>query len=325
MEKLMNYIENGKGRGLIYFLVFSVIFCVAISIALTQTLSKSLADEQLGDFVNRMPTIQIDDGRVVAPQDAFVVVPFVQGVADAFILNTTDTNLDQLPFENGMYMTKKSLYVKAGTDIQELSLSKLGDMTVTPDTLRSLMKAMVIMAAAMMAVLFFIALWIGYGLLYVFVKLFFLILGRTTCPYNRGRSVYLAWSTILTLDFILLLFGHGFSITAAFGAALVLAILIVFMTPLHSMAMEETLRAVQNMPETPDPVYEEGTHTAVAADKKTAKKAVSQKTMAEPAVKKTAVQKTSMKKAAVQKSVKKPTKQTPAKKGAAARKTSAKK
>lgn len=246
MNTFTGYIEYGKGRGLIYFLVVSLLLSLIFGLSVNYRLQNAAKEETVTNFIERMPTFTIQNGQVVEPKDSFIVVPFEQGGQDGFILDTTRTPMDQLMFANGVYVTTDKVYFKSAESIQELALNKVGDMTVSSETLSSLLVRIVTLAATFYTLFLFAVLWAGYGILYLLVKLFFLILGRTTCPFIRGRSVFVAWSAILILDFILFALGYGFSVATAFALALILAIFIVFRTPLHSMDVEESLQALGN-------------------------------------------------------------------------------
>lgn len=244
MNTFTGYIEYGKGRGLIYFLIVSIVLSIIFGVSMNNRLQNAAKDEAVVNFINRMPSFTIENGQVVSPQNAYIVVPFETGGQDGFILDTTNTPMDQLTFANGIYVTTNKAYFKTGETIQETPLGTLGNKVITHEVLQALLLRLVTMAAFFYALFLFGALWVGYGILYVLVKLFFLILGRTTCPYIRGRSVFVAWSSILILDFVLFAFGYGFSPANALAFALILAIFIVFRTPLHSMDVEESLNAL---------------------------------------------------------------------------------
>lgn len=244
MNTFTGYIEYGKGRGLIYFLIVSIVLSVIFGIVIHNRMQEMVKDEVVTNFIDRMPTFTIQNGQVVQPKDAYIVVPFELGDQDGFILDTTNTPMDQLTFANGVYVTTNKVYFKTGDTIQETALSAIGNRVITPEMLRELSTRLMTLATFFYSLFLFVILWIGYGILYVLVKLFFLILGRTTCPYIRGRSVFVAWSCILILDYVLFAFGYGFSPANALALALILAIFIVFRTPLHSMDVEESLNAL---------------------------------------------------------------------------------
>ncbi len=243
MDIFTKYIEYGKGKGLVYFLIVSIVLSVIFGVNMNGYLQNASENEIISDFINRMPSFTIQNGQVVQPNDAYIFVPFEQGGKDGFILNTTGTPVN-LTFENGVYVTKDEIYVKTGNDIQTGTLVAIDNKVISPETLRELVPWLITLATSFYALFMFGILWIGYGILYVLVKLFFLILGRTTCPYVRGRSVFVAWSSILILDYVLTALGHGFSPANALMLSLILAIFIVFRTPLHSMDVEESLNAL---------------------------------------------------------------------------------
>lgn len=301
MDRMMNYVENGQGRGLKYFTFFSIIFCVLVGIVFSYTFNR-ISEVSLHSFIKQVPTIEIKGGKVVAPQNAYLAIPFVANENSGFVLDTVNPT-PQMAFDNGIYLTTDTVYIKSGNDVQTARLSNAQDIVITPDTLKILLNKVIALLSGMFAVSAFVILWIGYALLYLVVKLFFLILGRTTCPYNRGRSIFVAWSAIVTLDLVLFSFGYGFSLVTAFAFALLLAVFIIFKTPLHSMDVEETLTVIEKTPK----IAPKKTPVKKAVIKPVTPKAAIKKAASKPAVTKAAQQKAAVKtvKAAVKKTVKK--------------------
>lgn len=252
MNALVNYIENGTGRGLKKFLAFTFVLCVLLGISMYSLIYKA-ADEKVQEFFKQVPQVVINDGKIVSPEKTYMTLSFLDGDEGGFVLDTTGEEF-KMPFANGIYVTTEKVYIKNGTSLNMAELSDIPNSVLTAKEVNSFVQKSVSAISGILALLLFVILWIGYALLYIAVKLFFLIIGRTTCPYVRGRSVFVAWTALLTLDVILMIFGYGYSLPLAFALALFLAILIIFKTPLHSMDMEETLAAVVKMPVTPDEV-----------------------------------------------------------------------
>lgn len=250
MNSLANYIENGQGRGLKRFLLFTLLLGALFGVFLGMIIYKT-ADLKVQDFFKQVPQVEIKGGKIVAPENAYIAIPFLDEDEGGFVLDTTGA-APKMVFQNGIYVTTDKVYVKNGVQLNMAGLSDVPDSVLTLKDVKSFVGKSVAMIAGALGFGLLIVLWIGYALLYLAIKLFFLIIARTTCPYVRGRSVFVAWSSIIMLDILLVIFGYGYSLPIAFVLALLLAILIVFKTPLHSMEMEETLVAVTKMPVTPD-------------------------------------------------------------------------
>lgn len=305
MNALVNYIENGVGRGLRKFLVFTLVLSALLGLLINMAVYRA-ADQRVQEFFKQVPQVEVKDGKIVTPQNAYIIIPFLDGQDGGFVLDTRGVP-PEIVFENGVYVTTDKVYVKNGGQMNLASLSDVPDTVLTQAQVKTFIDRSIALIAVGLAGLMFIILWLGYGLLYLTVKLFFLIVGRTTCPYVRGRSVFVAWSSIIVLDILLMIFGYGYSLQIAFVFALVLAIIIVFKTPLHSMTMEETLGAIVRMPVTPDEAVK-----IDVAGKGTSKKAPIKKSV-KPAPKKVVKTPVKMaktvKKVSVKKSVK-PVKKT---------------
>lgn len=328
MIALKNYIQNGHGRGLKYFFIFSLIVCIGCSAVGSFFFAREIAENQaVNEFLNRMPVIRVVNGQIVEPQNAFIFVPFIQGFNSGVIINTTDTEADQLTFDNGIYFTKDKMIVKLvseeGIERQEELLSKLGDVVIDKAYVYALIKKIANVAMALFGLMGFMLLWGGYALLVTVSILFFLIWGRKLPVGLVGRTVCLTWGGIVGLDLILLLFGYGFSLPAAFGIALALTLVVIGRLP-TSVPMDKPIHSFFDASdETPQDPEEE----LVAIPEKSVTvlntESVNGKTNkgARPVAKKTTVKKTSRKKMTVRKTVKKT---PPQSKERAAKKTAVK-
>ena len=131
MEKIINYISRGQGLGLKFLLLFSLIVAVFYAVG-----TKFAGDQFF------LP-IRIENGIVTEPENTVKNYTFVLGegkVPDAESFNLTmDTTVDSLDtsgLKEGLYLTKRALYVVQRTqtrvyELEDSSYFPQGDYTDT--------------------------------------------------------------------------------------------------------------------------------------------------------------------------------------------------
>lgn len=239
----MNYIGNGKGRGVKYFFIFSLILFVIGSVAAKLYFANEFEkNPAVNDFLNRMPVIEIEDGQIVKPENALIVVPFIQGFNSGLIVNTTDSEPMNLNFDNGIYFIKDKAVLKVRDDmnvrVQEIPLEQFGDVVINRSSVLRWVEGIADGFIVFFGFVFFLILWIGFGLLIAVLSLFFVILGNKLPDGAIGRASFVTWSGVITFDLILVLFGYGFSLPAAFGIAAILSIILILRIPAQPKVSE---------------------------------------------------------------------------------------
>lgn len=178
MEKIINYISRGQGLGIKFLLLFSLIVAVFYAIG-TKFVGDQFFVPAAQKAADAFLPIRIEDGVVTEPQNTVKNYTFVLGeekVPDAESFNLTmDTTVDSLDtsgLKEGLYLTRRALYVvqRNQTRVYELEDSSYfpqGDYT---DTFHSVVNWAVVFVGLFGFVAFFI--------LYFIVVIFY-----ATCSY----------------------------------------------------------------------------------------------------------------------------------------------
>lgn len=128
MNKILNYIANGKGLGLKFVLLFafvvSIIFAVIIKVEGTKMVPYAQS------ITNQILPIKVENGVVTDPQDTLKVVNVgVDKDGKSVFSITIDTRVDTLDtaqLNNGVYLTATNIYIVGQNEVRVKKL--VGDV-----------------------------------------------------------------------------------------------------------------------------------------------------------------------------------------------------
>ncbi len=234
MRKILNYIVNGRGRGLKYLMLFCFLMCVIGGGILYNSAFKRIeSDIQLQTVLKQMPTLTVEGGKVVRPENTYLFIPFVDGFSDGVVIDTRPDATPDLNFNNGIYITTDKLYVKAMegvTDgVQVFSWSDVGTAVIDRAFLDKIVAGIVMVSVIAVFCVFLVVLWIGFLFMSITTGIFFWVLGTKMSKGTTVRASVVSWMSVVTINFILLFFGITVqSIPTLFAIGVVLAIGLVF-------------------------------------------------------------------------------------------------
>lgn len=235
MKKMLNYITNGKGIGLKYFVLFSVLISILCWFLFSSVLmNNTQKNGYLSQFFSKVPTLEIADGRLIEPKNTYLSIPIVEGYSDEMIINTTADIPVNLNFASGVYLSSDAVYFKVpalANDIQVIKWSEVGNRIIDRTALENGLKGVINIFSTLLAFIFCLILWAGYVLMQITIKLFFWVWGYPTVKGQTGRATTVAWIGVLSVNFLLLVASLQLSIPVVFFMAVVLAIALVFMAP----------------------------------------------------------------------------------------------
>lgn len=142
MEKIINYISRGQGLGIKFLLLFSLIVAVFYAVG-TKFAGDQFFVPAAQKAADAFLPIRIENGIVTEPENTVKNYTFVLGegkVPDAESFNLTmDTTVDSLDtsgLKEGLYLTKRALYVVQRTqtrvyELEDSSYFPQGDYTDT--------------------------------------------------------------------------------------------------------------------------------------------------------------------------------------------------
>lgn len=226
MDKLIAYIQNGEGRGIRPFFLFSIVLVLWLGFLVYLSIPILKDNPAMVAFAHKFPDISIVNGRVVSPSQIYIseIVPQTEYIS--MILDTTTDTVHDIQAPAAIYMTVSQLYIKFLDQLQILPLDLFEDMVITPDDILEGMQLSIIAVSVMLILFTYLTVWLGYLFLYFLSVLLCWTLGMSVPHAKIGRVSAIMWISILILDLILWSFGYGFHV----GAALIFALVLVLFT-----------------------------------------------------------------------------------------------
>lgn len=234
MKKMLNYIANGKGVGIKYFMLFSVLICILCWFLFSSVIMKNAqTNAHVNQFFSKVPTLEIADGRLIEPKNTYLSIPIVEGYSDELIINTVPEIPVNLNFASGIYLSSDAAYFKVpalANDIQVIQWSEVGNRVIDRAALDKGLQGIIGIFSTLLTLIFCCILWAGYVLIQITTKLFFWVLGYRTGKGQTGRATTVSWIGVLSVNFVLLFTSLQLSIPVVFVMAIALAVFLVFKT-----------------------------------------------------------------------------------------------
>lgn len=230
MNKILNYISNGRGAGLKWFSFYTLTVCILCVVFIGNIFTKILMTEPIvQDFINKLPVMKIENGQLVEPADTFEVIPVADGLPYTITINTTNNIPVHLNMDGGFYLTKETVYVKqdAVADPIAMSFADIGDMVIDKPYLDSLIKRFASVWAMLIGLALFAMLWICLGLQVFILKILFFIFSRSVSVSICSRASMLMWIVLFTANAFLLSFGISLNMTVLFLGAVIATFLVI--------------------------------------------------------------------------------------------------
>ncbi|MBR4927253.1 MAG: hypothetical protein IKY98_02890 [Alphaproteobacteria bacterium] len=226
MIKILNYISNGRGAGLRWFLLYTMTICLLSVVLIGKIFTNILIKEPvLQEFIGRMPTLKIENGQLVEPADTFEVISIAKGLPYSVTINTTDNIPVHLNMDGGFYLTKETAYVKqdAVSDPIAMSFADVDDVVIDKAYLDNLVKRFATIWALFIGLGIFGLLWICFGLQIFILKMLFLIFSRSVSAAICARAGMLTWATLFTVNIFFISLGVVLNVTVLFIGSVAIA------------------------------------------------------------------------------------------------------
>jgi len=127
MNKIVNYIRQGKGKGLLFLLAAAVLMTIfTVSFVKYQY---NAFRPQLISAMNEMLPITVKNGQIVSPENTYKKVDLKLGEEEAsdvmfsLILDTRVSESEISPKEYGLYFTKDKFYIVSPNKVERRPLS----------------------------------------------------------------------------------------------------------------------------------------------------------------------------------------------------------
>lgn len=219
MDILITYLQNGKILSTKKILSVLAVIALFFSLLFSGLSYSIITRQSLSEKLNTLPVIEINNGIVEKPVDTFyeIVIPENQ---IRFVLNTKISDSPK-PENNTIILTKNALYATVQNQVQKVDLPK-EKTTIDKDFLIKTFKIGIAEIGLFSFIFLLIILVIGfygaYWLSYLFLKVF----QKEADKNNIKKTAFIGWLSVIALNTVLMMTGHGFSaLNAMFMAAFI--------------------------------------------------------------------------------------------------------
>lgn len=212
MNKIFNYIKNGRGFGLKFLLLFSLILSLIFSFEV-----KNLGDKfvpEMQNVADKLLPVKVEKGAIVEPSNEIKSIDVnFGGQIFPIVLDTTVDTIDPIGLKPGIYITRKAMYSIDGRDIRVHDFPS--DINLPMGNYVNLFKKIVLITAVVFALLGWIAPFIGYALCAVLYALCAQLIAKAKkLPLDFAAAMRLAVTAYIpTLLLIMLLGWFGLNLS----------------------------------------------------------------------------------------------------------------
>lgn len=195
MEKIFKYIKNGEGIGAKYLLVYALI--VAITYGAAFKVLGNMAAPSLQSIADQLFPIKIENGVIVEPANTIKDIKIgIEGYDIPFILDTRIDAVDTNGLKNGIYISRKSVYVVDKDQVRVHNFKS--SMYLPKDDYTGIFKSYATGIALVFAVMVFISFYI----MYLALCCFYAFLADILAKHIRINMDYAASMRLSTVTYI---------------------------------------------------------------------------------------------------------------------------
>lgn len=227
---IRRYVANGRGIGLkvvtLVGLLIGLIIAVSGPVIFLKTLN---IDGSLDSFINSLPIVKIENGKIVDPiyDNEVWIIPDSAGDTQndiKVIANTKIDDVDVIPSDVSAYITARTIYLSDGNQMRVFRLPEGTNTVITHDVLRSAVNKMIWGAGMILGFFIFVSGILGFLVGYIPLLIVGLIIGRKISADTWGRAFAWPWVIVWGIGVLGGMFGWFFlSLPYMFLVSLLLA------------------------------------------------------------------------------------------------------
>ncbi len=210
MKRLLNYFVNGRGMALGIVFGVALLFWGVFGVLFNHMVQSFVEAPATVAFLDKLPTVEIKDGRIVAPliTEEEHTFPIGEDNALTLVLNTTLTDKPEIPFDQGAYVTANALYLKNAGGEQAFPFDPTLNETITPEAFRQTLMKLSGLFGFVAGFFPFLSIIAGFIIVYLIVLGFGFLFNDTLTFTAWGRIAGVAW-TLTAVGFTSVLFFAG--------------------------------------------------------------------------------------------------------------------
>lgn len=199
MKRLVNYLKEGKGRGLRAMLIFTILLGGFFWYFTSTGMKNILSVPEVQAFVQSIPDIEIKDGVVIKPANMNVTKNF--GPIPLLRIQTDRDTLTQIN-QAGFYLTKKAFYWTSNGAVNSVALPQA--LTINQEVIQTALRKVVTWFPVLYGLFYVAIIWAFYLILVGVTALIGCVAGKMTV--NKGTIWRLAMTTsifVFVLELVL--------------------------------------------------------------------------------------------------------------------------
>lgn len=206
-----NYIAAGRGIGMKFAFLFSFLAGLAVAILSGFILRMQLNTNDVDSFIDTLPVVKIQDGRIVEPVLDNVVwtIPGEVPEDDIYVVaNTTVDNVDSIPPQIAVYITAKRVYTQGEDGVHAYDIPEMENTVITHNVVRKGVTVVLAIVSVLFGVFSLLVGLLSFLFAYILTLLFGTFFNKNITKSGWGRALVLPWVILWIASIVCSWFGY---------------------------------------------------------------------------------------------------------------------
>ena len=206
-----NYIAAGRGIGMKFAFLFSFLAGLAVAILSGFILRMQLNTNDVDSFIDTLPVVKIQDGRIVEPVLDNVVwtIPGEVPEDDIYVVaNTTIDNVEAIPSQVAVYITAKRIYTQDEDGVHAYDIPEMENTVITHNIIRKSVTFVLAIVSVLFGIFSLIVGLLSFLFAYMITLLFGTFFNKNITKSGWGRALVLPWVILWIASIVSSWFGY---------------------------------------------------------------------------------------------------------------------
>lgn len=200
------YVQNGRGIGLKVVVWISLLVGLLTGICSVMII-KSLLQEQIDTFVETLPIVKIEKGKIIEPiyHNEVWIIPDLDGNQQKdlrIIADTAVDSVDYIPQDTDIYLTAKKIYLSNKFEKGIIDIPSDLSIVVTHDVVKQFLNKVLWFSGISVGLLLFVLSILFFLLGLVPVMLFGRLINRSLTMDMWGRAFAWPWVIVWNISIV---------------------------------------------------------------------------------------------------------------------------
>ncbi len=195
-----NYITGGRGIGMKFAFLFSFLAGLAVAILSGLVLRMQINTNDVDSFIETLPVVKIQDGRIVEPildNVVWTIPAITPDEEDIYIIaNTTVDDVDSIPSDVFTYVTAKKIYTQSEGEVHAYEIPEMENTVITHDMIRNFVTLLLTIISVIIGFASLIVGLVSFLIAYLLTLIFGFFFNREMTAGSWGRALVLPWAIL---------------------------------------------------------------------------------------------------------------------------------